>query len=158
MGRQRSPNRLVRHETRSRDFVYQPASSPRTAIRADGRVVRCGKVVKSLHDAVAGDPAAENEIQRADHHETVATALGWTSAGGMFGGLVGSYVMAMGRTSVPGVIATIGATVVSVGLLIGSQVASMRSSRHRLNAMNIRNDGELRPCPPPDAASPDAVP
>jgi hypothetical protein len=140
------------------DFVYQPAASPRMAIRADGKVVRCGKVVKSLHDAVSGDPAAESELQRGDHHETVAVALGWTSAGGMFGGLVGSYVIAMGRTSLPGVIATVATTVVSVGLLIGSQVASMRSNRHRVNAMNMRNDGELQPCPadvappPPEGA------
>jgi hypothetical protein len=135
------------------DFVYRPAVSPRIAIRSDGRVVRCGKVVKSLDDAVAGDPAAEMEAWRADHHETVATALGITAGGGMFGSLVGGYVMAMGRTSLPGAIATGAAAVVSLGLLIGAQVSSMRSSRHRVNAINMHNDGDLRPCPAEDQSS-----
>ncbi len=55
--------------------VYQPTASPRIQRRGDNVLVKDGKVVESLEEAVRGDPAIEAEAQSGRRARTASNVL-----------------------------------------------------------------------------------
>lgn len=129
--------------------VYQPAASPRIQIRSDGVVLKNGKKVESLAEAVRGNPAAEDEVQRGERARTIGTAVFVSGVGAAFSGSVSSFALGAARKDAPPV-ALIVLTVTGI-VYFTTAIVGMgywhKSAVHERNAISRYNDG-LAPCPP----------
>jgi hypothetical protein len=137
------------------DIIYQPAASPRIQIRGDGAPMKDGEVVTSLEDAVRGNPIAEDETRLAARDARTGNILNIVGSVGGLGTGVGTTILFAGTQKSASPVAAgllIGGGIASLGLSIAGTMFSGKSTKHRLNAINLYNDG-LPPAPPPPAAN-----
>ncbi len=136
------------------DIIYQPAASPRIQLRGDGATMKDGEVVTSLEDAVRGNPIAEDETRCAASDARTGNILNIAGSVGGLGTGIGTTILfagAKGGSSPAAAGLLIGGGVASLGLSIAGSLFSGKATKHRLNAINLYNDG-LPPAPPPPAA------
>lgn len=135
--------------------VYQPAASPRIQLRGDNVLVKDGKVVESLAEAVRGDPAIEAEAQRGGRASTIGNVLFLGGLGSaLAAGITGYALTGAKRDPPPAAIATFvaGLSVWLVTSVIGG-VYLVKASWHGMNAINMHND-KLPPAAPCTATPP----
>jgi hypothetical protein len=131
--------------------VYEPAANPRVQIRGDGALVKDGKTIKTLEEAVRGNPAAEAEARLASSSGLTGTVLMIGGPGILLGTEIAGYSLSAGqKTLTPASVAVLlGGVVVGVGTLIAGAIAASNGDRHGRNAINRYNDGlPPSPCPP----------
>ncbi len=137
--------------------VYTPAASPRIQIRSDGVVLQNGKKIKSLAEAVRGNPAAEAELQRAERAKTVGDVVFVSGLGVTLSGALSSFVLGAARKDAPPValvLLSVTGVVYFTTAIIGMGYWH-KGAVHERNAINQYNDG-LAPCPSASPASPPA--
>jgi hypothetical protein len=130
--------------------VYQPVASPRIQLRSDNVLLKDGKVVTSLKDAVRENPAAEAEAERSSRASSTANLLNIAGLGtGLTAAITGFALTGTSKTAPPAAIATF---IAGGSVWLVTSIAGMgyfvKASRHATNAINMYNDG-LPPCPPP---------
>jgi hypothetical protein len=135
--------------------VYQPTASPRIQLRSDNVLVKDGKVVKSLAEAVRGDPAIEAEAKRGAHARSTGNVLFFSGLGSTLAAEITGIALTGGKKVLPpAAIATFvaGLSVWLVTSVIGGAYL-IKASWHETNAINMHND-KLPPSPPCTATPP----
>ena len=139
--------------------VYQPIESPRIQIRSDGVALKNGKKIKSLAEAVRGNPGAEDEVLRAESARTIGDVVFVGGLGVSLSGALTSFTLGAARKDAPPV-ALIMLTVTGV-VYFTTAIIGMgywhKAAVHERNAINRYNHG-LAPCPSSPAVTPPAPP
>ena len=129
--------------------VYQPAASARIQLRGDNVLVKNGKLVESLVEAVRGDPAIEAEAQRGARARTTGNVLFLGGLGSVLAAGITGLALSGGKKEPPP--ATIAAFAVGLSVWLVMSVLGggyvIKGSRYEMNAINMYND-KLPPSPP----------
>lgn len=130
--------------------VYQPAASPRIQVRSDNVLLKNGKVVASLDEAVRADPVAEAEARRGSRARTTANVVYIGGLGTALAAEITGFALSNGKPAPPP--AAIATLLVGGGVWLVTSIVGMgyfaKASRHEVNALNMYND-RLPPCGSP---------